>query len=162
MRLWIAVWFLLACLGWSSAHAQSVVQSGTVTPNHAVKWITDGVAGDGGLGFTELVNGNFNLYLDTVGHLRITGSTPALTSCGTSPAITGTDIAGVVTMGTGSPTGCVITFATTYTAAPTCVVTSQSQLSSFAYSIAATAITTVQTGTSSNKLNYRCDAQSGG
>jgi hypothetical protein len=39
------------------------------------------------------------------------GSTtaPALTSCGTSPAIVGTDMAGTVTMGT-TPTGCVITF----------------------------------------------------
>src|SRR5947209_1683614 len=31
---------------------------------------------------------------------------PALTSCGTSPSIVGTDFAGTVTMGTGTPTGC--------------------------------------------------------
>ncbi len=142
--------------------AQSVQQSGTVTPNHAVKWVTDGVVGDGGLGFTELLNGNFTEVLDTVGHHRLTGSTPVLTSCGTSPSITGTDIAGEVTMGTAAPTGCVITFANAYTNAPTCIVTWQTNLASMQYTKSTTAITLVQTGTSSNKINYRCDAQSGG
>jgi hypothetical protein len=91
------------------------------------------------------------------GSSQRTGATaPALTSCGTSPSIAGSDFAGTVTMGTGSPTGCVITFNTAYSAAPHCVVTSESQLTSFAYSTSATAITTVQTGTSSNKVDYVC------
>jgi hypothetical protein len=50
------------------------------------------------------------------------GTAPALTSCGTSPAIVGTDVAGTVTMGTGTPTGCVITFNVAYIAAPHCIV----------------------------------------
>lgn len=144
------------------AKAQSVQQSGTVTPNHIPLWVTDGVIKDGGLGPTELVNGNFIEYLDTVGHHRVTGSTPALTSCGTTPAITGTDIAGVVTMGTVTPTGCIITFANAYTNTPSCTVTWQVNLASMQYTISATAITLVQTATSSNKVNYDCKAQSGG
>lgn len=88
---------------------------------------------------------------------------PALTSCGTSPAITGTDTAGIVTMGTGSPTGCVITFTTAYTAAPYCVVTwIATPLASQSYVTAAASITLTQTATSSNKVQYICIAQNGG
>ena len=158
-------WFALAAflLVMGSAKAQSVQQSGTVTPNHIPLWVTDGVIKDGGLGPTELLNGNFIEQLDTAGHHRVTGSTPALTSCGTSPSIIGTDIAGTVTMGTASPTGCVITFANVYTNTPHCTVTWQATpLASQSYTTSTTAITLVQTGTSSNKVNYRCDAQSGG
>lgn len=144
------------------AQAQSVQQSGSVTPGHAVKWVIDGVVQDAGLGFTEIVNGNFNLTMDTAGHLRNVGSAPTPTSCGTSPALSGTDIAGTVTMGTGSPTGCIITFATAYVSAPDCVVTWQTNLSSMIYVIAAATITLTQTGTSSNKVNYDCKAKSGG
>jgi hypothetical protein len=88
---------------------------------------------------------------------------PALTSCGTSPAITGTDTAGVVTMGTGTPTGCVITFNVAYTAAPYCVVDwIATPLASQSYAVSTTAITLTQTATSSNKVNYFCVAQAGG
>lgn len=158
----IAKLIVPACLLALPAKAQSVQQSGTVTPNHAAKWVADGVVADGGLGFTELVNGNFILFLDTAGHLRNIGSAPTLSSCGTSPSISGTDIAGTVTMGTASPTGCTITFATTYGSAPDCIVAWQANLASMQYTISATAITLVQTGTSSNKVNYDCKAKSGG
>jgi hypothetical protein len=100
----------------------------------------------------------------TPAHLA-TGQTtaPALTSCGTNPAITGTDTAGIVTMGTGAPTGCVITFNVAYSAAPYCVVTwIATPLASQSYVTAASTITLTQTGTSSNKVQYVCVAQSGG
>lgn len=88
---------------------------------------------------------------------------PALTSCGTSPAIVGTDTAGEVTMGTASPTGCVITFNVAYTAAPICVVTWQATpLASQSYAVSTTAITLTQTGTSSNKVDYHCIGRAGG
>lgn len=97
------------------------------------------------------------------GNSQRTGAVaPALTSCGTTPAIAGNDVAGTITMGTGTPTGCVITFNTAYVSTPTCSVDSQAQLTSFAYSVTNTAITTVQTGTSSNKVSYVCVAQAGG
>ena len=96
------------------------------------------------------------------GNSQRTGATaPALTSCGTSPAIAGNDFSGTVTMGTGTPTGCVITFNTAYTTAPHCNVTSQSQLTSFAYSLSTAAITIVQTATSSNKVDYICMTNAG-
>lgn len=87
---------------------------------------------------------------------------PAATACGTAPVVVGFNYEGTVTMGTGSPTGCVLTFATPFVGVPNCVVTSQSQITSFAYSLSATAITIVQTGTSSNKANWVCAASAGG
>lgn len=153
---------LVSLLLGAPAYGQSVQQSGSVTPGHALKWVIDGVVQDGGLGFTEIVNGNFNLTMDTAGHLRNVGAAPTPSGCGTSPSVSGTDIAGTVTMGTASPTGCTITFATTYVSAPDCVVTWQTNLASMQYTIAAAAITLVQTATSSNKVNYDCKAKSGG
>lgn len=86
------------------------------------------------------------------------GSTtaPALTSCGTSPAIVGTDLAGTVTLG-GSATGCVITFNTAKSAAPHCVVTwIATPLASQSYVTTASAITLTQTSTSNNVVKYIC------
>ncbi len=91
------------------------------------------------------------------------GTAPALTSCGTDPAISGDDQAGEVTMGTGSPTGCVITFNVAYVSAPYCVVTWQATpLLSQSYVVSNTAITLTQTATSSDKVNYLCRGRVGG
>lgn len=88
---------------------------------------------------------------------------PALTSCGSTPAITGTDTAGIVTMGTGAPTSCTITFNVAYSAAPYCTVTwIATPLTSQSYVTSASTIVLTQTGTSSNKVQYICIAQSGG
>lgn len=45
MKTKILLWFALLL---SSAHAQTVQQSGTITAGHAVRWITNGVIGDAG------------------------------------------------------------------------------------------------------------------
>lgn len=50
------------------------------------------------------------------GHLVTGGPTPVLTSCGTSPSITGNDRSGQITFGTGALlTSCTVTFAVPYT-----------------------------------------------
>lgn len=90
------------------------------------------------------------------GPLNFSGAAPALTSCGTGPAISGNDQSGEVTMGTGSPTGCVITFASAKLSAPKCVVTWQANLASMGYTVSTTALTLTQTATSSNKVDYYC------
>ena len=91
------------------------------------------------------------------GNLFSTGPAPVLSACGGgSPAITGSNLAGTVTTGT-TATGCVITFSTTFTTAPTCVVSPASGvLASFSYTISATAITITQTSTSGNTITYIC------
>jgi hypothetical protein len=129
---------------------------------------------DGTQGSIATTGGAFPLFFltNTVNRLTImgnathfapSGTAPALTSCGGgSPAITGTDVAGEVTTGT-TATGCVITFNVAYVSAPYCAVSWQATpLASQSYSVSNTAITLVQTSTSSNKINYTCMAQSGG
>lgn len=92
--------------------------------------------------------------------------TPALSSCGTSPSIaTGsTDVAGRVTTGTGTPTGCVITFAQAYNATPSCVVVSQTAYATTtpAYTVSTTAITLTQAAGDSRIYNYVCASMNGG
>lgn len=104
----------------------------------------------------------FNLGFDGKFMPQGSGTAPALTSCGTTPAIVGTDVAGTVTMGT-SATGCVITFNVAYVAAPHCVVSwIATPLASQSYATSATAITLTQTSTSNNVAKYLCAAQPGG
>lgn len=145
-------------------HLNQIVLSNPTGTNALTAYGALGVTG--ALTTSAVVSANGALAqfgLTTPGHVA-TGQTtpPALTSCGTTPAITGTDTAGVVTMGT-TATGCVITFNVAYSAVPYCVVAWQATpLASQSYTITASAITTVQTSTSNNKLNYMCIAQSGG
>jgi hypothetical protein len=81
--------------------------------------------------------------------------TPALTSCGTGPAIVGTDRGGTVTEGSAA-SGCIITFTVATAAAAACTVTSQSGLQ-FLYTTSTTAIGIVNVGAlSSTKVNYVC------
>lgn len=100
------------------------------------------------------------------GNSQRTGTTaPALgVNCGTAPSIAGNDYAGVVTMGTGTPVACTITFNTAYVAAPTCVVSSQTAYgtSTLSYTVSTTAITTGQAAIDSNKVSYVCVAKAGG
>jgi hypothetical protein len=59
--------------------------------------------------------------LDT--HIGTTGTAPTLSTCGTSPTITGTDTAGLITLGTSSSGSCTVTFASTYSSTPACQIT---------------------------------------
>ncbi len=88
--------------------------------------------------------------------LTFTGTAPTPTGTGTPTIAAGsTDNAGEVTAGA-SATSVVITFATAKTNAPFCVVRSQAQIASFAYTISTTAITITQTATSGNLIDYLC------
>lgn len=132
----------------------------TTSANGAI--VVTGGAGIGGAvhGGAELTSATF---VGVGTKIRANGAAPALTSCGTLPAIFGSDLSGEVTMGTGSPTGCIITFNAAYVSAPLCNVTWQATpLASQSYAVSNTAITLTQTGTSSNKVNYTCMARSGG
>ena len=107
--------------------------------------------------------GATNLFGNAAGapaHITTAQTTaPVLTSCGTSPAIAGTDTAGLVTMGT-TATGCIITFNVAYTSTPYCVVSwIDTPLASQSYVTSNTAITLTQTSTSNNKVQYICIGQ---
>lgn len=101
-------------------------------------------------------------YLQVGTKVRATGGAPALSSCGTSPAIEGSDFSGTVTMGTGAPTTCTITFNAAYSSSPRCSVTWRTNIASMQYTVSTTTISLTQTATSSNIVDYICTARSGG
>lgn len=93
-----------------------------------------------------------------LGLLKFSMTAPGLSSCGTNPAITGNNQAGVITMGTGSPTSCTLTFAPAnpFASVPSCVVSWQVNVASMQYAVSQGGIVLTQTATSSNKVNYFC------
>lgn len=90
-------------------------------------------------------------------HVYTGGGTPTLSSCGTSPSISGNDNDGLVTVG-GTASGCTITFAIAYATTPSCMVTNQnsSVVNAMTYSVSTTALTVTQTSLDNAKLNYQC------
>ena len=125
----------IALLSSSAALAQNIPYSpGSVTPNPP----------------HEAINNN-------------TTAVPALSSCGTSPSFVGNDNAGVITLGTGTPTGCVVTFGVPYVSAPMCsVVWETGPIAAMSWTVTNLALTITQTGTNSTKVAYLCIAQAGG
>jgi hypothetical protein len=99
---------------------------------------------------------------DTVnewGHIVAQGTAPGLTTCGTSPTITGSDSAGYFTTGSGATT-CTITFSRTWTVAPSCVVETSGSATEPTYTVSATAITTT-VDIASTKYFYICSGVTG-
>lgn len=168
MRLLGAAAALLALAGVALAQSSfplvSAVTGGMIVKNEVsptYSYMTIDLIG------TYLRNVVLNQFGSATGapaHLGTAQTTaPALTSCGTgTPTITGTDTAGIVTLGT-SATSCTITFNRAYAAAPYCVVQwIATPLASQSYVTAAGTITLTQTSTSSNVVQYFCIAQAGG
>jgi hypothetical protein len=92
-----------------------------------------------------------------------TPPTPALSVCGTAPSIVGTDTEGLITTGTGSPTGCTAAFANGFADAPLCTVSSQNNVGSLtSYSVTATTISLVVSGAGGLNVNYKCVARPAG
>lgn len=103
-----------------------------------------------------------NVYFP--GHILNTGAAgPAITVVGTgTPTISGTDVAGTITMGA-SATTAIATFGRAYVSVPHCVLSNQtavSTASNIAYTLLATSISITQPSTSGNKINYFCTAAS--
>lgn len=99
--------------------------------------------------------------LDVAGHVANSGATATVGTCGTSPAITGNDMRGVVTLGTGSPTACTVTFSSAYATAPYCVLTPYGGTTgAIQYWITTTTTTLVMNfsaaPTASQKFHYLC------
>ena len=102
------------------------------------------------------------------GHLEAgsgTGDTPAVSVCGTSPALaTGsTDTAGTITVGTTASNACTLTFGTAYTSAPFCLVQNATTgAAANVYAVSTTAIVWSSALADSTLLHYHCIARSGG
>ncbi len=108
-------------------------------------------------GFRTINGSQLNLMVDIVNRLQGIGATPTFGSCGTSPSITGSPTAGTITMGSGSPASCTLTFPTNfYSAAPFCNVSWASTISSSSYSVTSSSIAMAQTPAQSSVVNYYC------
>ncbi len=81
------------------------------------------------------------------GHVVTQGTAPALTSCGGSPTIVGTDFA--ATVDPDDNAACTLTFSRTFTSVPVCVVSVQSgNYNAWISASSATAVTVTQNATS--------------
>lgn len=150
-------------IGTSTPNA-TLTLSGNATSTGSIFNIFSNYPSSGSVVMNILNTGNVGIgtttpssKLTVFGHVGTDGAIPALTSCGTSPAITlgSTDTAGEITEGSGA-TGCTITFASAYTTTPFCTVTEQSGLAA-SYTISTSTITITNIGALSNtKINYVC------
>lgn len=108
---------------------------------------------------TKLHMSSGTLTVDgTAPKIRTGASTdPSLSSCGTTPAIVGSDVAGKVTIGSGATTSCTVTFAATYVTAPACVIAGDNTAVTYAATTAAAALTiTSSADMASDVISYIC------
>lgn len=98
--------------------------------------------------------------LEQAKHIAGNGTAPTASSCGTTPSVNSnaTDIAGLVTTGTGSPTACTISFNKTWDSAPSCIVNYQGGTTATRVSSISTSAFTVTlaAGCSSCAINWIC------
>ncbi|MBI3442636.1 MAG: hypothetical protein HY007_02630 [Candidatus Sungbacteria bacterium] len=96
--------------------------------------------------------------IDNDGHRFTSGPAPALSSCGTSPSVVGSDGGGTVTNGTSGGGACTLTFAKAFRATPYCNVnTGANTASSSVTSISTSAVTfSIVPNVDSIKLYYSC------
>lgn len=159
---------------WTS-NAQNIVLIGTSNGNACASLLYDSTSSrwrvTGYLSTTILPATNYNSLLTAAagstvsagqvtlstatGHISTVGATvPVLSSCGTSPTIHGSDIAGRYTTGSAATT-CTVTFGATYTNPPACSVHSEGTATQPTYTVSATAIT-VTVDIASTTYDYIC------
>lgn len=100
--------------------------------------------------------GPYAVDISTTGHLNsqsISGST--VTSCGANASVTGSDVAGTITTGSGAPTACTLTFAKPFTNTPVCVCSPNAGVSCGVSSSSNSSVTFALSVTET-KINYIC------
>jgi hypothetical protein len=143
--------------GAGNGYYKGNVGIGTTTP--LAKFEVYGTAGNNAIA-NFASSSNDTIYKITAsGHISTASSTkftPTLTSCGTSPSIVGNDIAGRVTVGSVSASGCTITFVKAFTNIPSVVLVNESAsvVNAMSYTVSTTTITVSQTGLTGDVLDY--------
>ena len=95
------------------------------------------------------------------GHVISSGTAPSVSSCGTgTPSVVGTDMAGVITTGTGSPTACTLNFVTPYVNSPVCVCSPNAGVSCGVSSSSASSVTFTLSITET-AINFICIGEKG-
>ena len=86
-----------------------------------------------------------------------TAKTVTLSSCGTSPSVSGDDNAGVITVGSGTVTACTMTFGNASWRNRRCVFSTGSNVTIYQSSVSSSAITVTTSATvGSGKIYYTC------
>lgn len=100
--------------------------------------------------------------ITNTGHMIASSTNPVLSSCGTSPTLTGSDGWGEVVPGA-TATGCTITFGQAWSNAPICTVSNQSMsvVNAMTYTISSTILTISMTGIAGDKVDYICHGVKG-
>jgi hypothetical protein len=118
--------------------------------------------------FNNTATGDIDMYpngakafsVDHLGHGTFFGTAPTVGTCGTSPSVTSTstDNAGTINVGSGVVTACTLTFATTWAATPSCVISDNSTTSTGDISSVSTTAFTASFSASlgSGKIYYHC------
>lgn len=141
--------------GYNAGVASAPIELVTATPdagqNSGGITLTPGPTSAGG------VRGNINMG----SHIITTDISPAVSSCGTSPSVVGTDTAGRITVGSGvSTTSCTLTFGKTFTHAALCTIGDESAgptgLLLTGVGSTSTLVITAATSFSSHNIVYHC------
>ena len=118
---------------------------GTTTPTYRLV-IASTTDGGPHISFNPVASaGVTSLFQIKGAHVVATSTVPTVSSCGTTPSIRGTDMAGIITMGTGGTTACTITYASQWVNPPVSTVTIASTSAAYAYITANTSSTTTFT-----------------
>lgn len=105
-------------------------------------------------------DGNRTLYtINNVGHHIYGGTTPIVSSCGTSASVVGNDSRGRITVGSGTVTSCTLAFANAWASAPVCVFTQETGAvrNITAASSATSTIFKASASVAGDKMVYTCD-----
>ena len=101
------------------------------------------------------LNNSQNTSLSVGGHIVTGGSSPSLSSCGTSPSVSGNDTAGVITTGTGTVNSCTLTFANPYVTAPVPTANLNVNATTYISAVSSSAVTfSFSASSPSDKLYY--------
>lgn len=102
----------------------------------------------------------YHVAFSTNGHILAQGGTPVISSCGVVPngSVVGNDITGVITVGGGVVTSCILTFAKPYeTNAPTCITNDATNILFTAASTSVSSMTVRATaGFAGDAISYLC------
>lgn len=109
-----------------------------------------------------------SILVDAASHVffgGVTGVEPVISACGTSPLVAGNDSEGTITVGSGSVNTCTLTFVTTYTNIPRCILNlniTTATTTTLYSNTTATTLTLRSTTTSAGLLNNGAGSNLGG